>query len=112
MDVFPEGESLFSFEAKQRAGFGKGGEKNFEGTVTSLQMRTYLVIRDFRRRMNRKGDPYGWEIAVYSTPETVWGYDLVTSAYVEEPEASGERIKGRIRELYGASDADIRKVLG
>lgn len=112
MDAFGEGESLFSFEAKRKAGFGRDGEKNFEGTVTSLQQQTYLVIRDFRQRINRNGGAYGWDIAVYSTPETVWGYDLVTSAYAEEPSASGERIKGRIRELFGASDADIRKVLG
>ncbi len=112
MDVFPEGESLYSFEARNRAGFGKGREKNFEGTVTSLQMQTYLVIRDFRQRVNKKGQPYGWDIAVYSTPETVWGRDLVASAYAEEPEESRERIVRRMRELYGASDEEIRKVLG
>ena len=112
MEVFPEGTDLFSFEAKQKAGFGPGKEKNFEGTVTALQMKTYLVIRDFRQRINRKGKPYGWDIAVYSSPETVWGYDLVTSAYAEDPEKSRQRIFGRMRELYGVSDEEIRKVLG
>ena len=62
-------DERFFFELKRQAGFGKGGEKNFEGTVTDLQMGSYLLIRDFRRRANKKGFPYGWHISVYSTPE-------------------------------------------
>lgn len=91
MDALGEDE-LFSFQLRQKAGFGKGGEKNFEGTISQLQMQTYLVVRDFRSRVNKLGQPYGWHIAVYTTPEHLWGYDLVTSAYVEEPERSRERI--------------------
>jgi len=53
------------------AGFGKGGEKNFEGTVTGLQMGGYLPIRDFRQRLNKKGQPCGWPISVYATPESL-----------------------------------------
>ena len=48
-----------------------GGEKNFEGTVTDLQMGGYLLIRDFRQRINKKGVPYGWPISVYTTPEAL-----------------------------------------
>lgn len=86
MDLFAEENAdaeLYSFEVKQNAGFGKGGEKNFEGTVTDLEMKLYLCMRDFRQRKNKKGECYGWPIAVYSTPEHLWGYDHVTSAYRE-----------------------------
>lgn len=58
MDQFAERGELFSSELKRLAGFGREGEKNFEGTVTGLQMGGYLVIRDFRRRINRRGLPY------------------------------------------------------
>lgn len=54
MDQFTEAEALLSYELKERAGFGKRGEKNFEGTVTDLQMSSYLVIRDFRQKLNKK----------------------------------------------------------
>ena len=54
MDQFTEADALLSYELKERAGFGKGGEKNFEGTVTDLQMSSYLVIRDFRQKLNKK----------------------------------------------------------
>ena len=54
MDQFENRPELFSFELKRLAGFGKEGEKNFDGTVTDLQMQSYLLIRDFRRRINKK----------------------------------------------------------
>ena len=77
-----------SFALKQRAGFGKGGEKNFEGTVTDLQMGGYLLIRDFQQRINKKGIPYGWPISVYTTPEALWGYEYITSCYSVSPAES------------------------
>ena len=113
MDLFDAGQEYFSFEVKQKAGFGKGGEKNFEGTLTSLQMQTYLCVRDFRPRLNRQGKPYGWAVAVLTRPETVFGKDLVTAAYKEEPEVSGRRIFDHMKKLFPeAPDADIRRIVG
>ncbi len=100
MDQFARGEEHPSYRLKALAGFGKGGEKNFEGTLAGLQMRTYLVMRRFRRRQNRAGEPYGWSVAVYAAPESVWGYDQVTSAYGESPETSQRRIVEHLHALY------------
>ena len=91
---------LFSFDIKKLAGFGKGGEKGFEGTMTQLQMQTYLCACDFRKRLNKKGAEYGWNVAVYSMPEKLWGYDHVTSAYGESPEESWERIVKHMDDIY------------
>lgn len=113
MDLFEDDTELYSFEVKKQAGFGTGGEKNFEGTVTNLQMQTYLCLRDFRQRKNKAGEAYGWAIAVYAKPEHLWGYDYVTSAYGEAPEESGGRIAEHIMEKYPiATKAQIRKVIG
>ena len=116
MDLFMEeneGRELFSSEVKAEAGFGKQGEKNFEGEITRLQMQTYLVIGDFRRRINRYGEEYGWGIAVLCTPEHLWGYDLVTEKYREEPEESAKKIFFHASELFPvAGERQIRKVLG
>lgn len=112
MDVFSDGEERYSFELKQLAGFGKGGEKNFEGTVTALQMKTYLVLRAFRQRRNKAGEPYGWPIAVYTTPENRWGYELVSSAYSEDPEVSRERIFTHLKEVYPIiTDKQLKKLI-
>lgn len=113
MDLFIDGGEFYSFEVKQNVGFGKGGEKNFEGVITDLQMQLYLCLRDFRQRRNKSGQEYGWPIAVYTTPEQIWGYDFVTSAYSEEPAVSAGRICQHIREQYPvAGEKEIRKVLG
>ena len=112
MDLFPEGAEHFSFETKALAGFGKGGERNFEQTVSALQHDLYLVVRDFRQRLNKRFEPYGWSIAVYTTPETQWGYDAVHADYDNDPALAGERILARARELFpDAPEAAIRKIL-
>jgi len=112
MDLFGEDTELYSFEVKKQAGFGKDGEKNFEGVVTGLQMQMYLCMRDFRKRKNKAGQEYGWPIAVYSRPEHLWGYEYVTSAYQEEPDVSAKRILDHMMEIYPiATEKQIRKVL-
>ena len=104
--------ALFSFDIKKLAGFGKGGEKGFEGTMTQLQMQTYLCACDFRKRLNKKGAEYGWNVAVYSMPEKLWGYDHVTSAYGESPEESWKRIVKHMDDIYPiATEKQIKKVL-
>ena len=111
MDLFLVHEELFSYELKELAGFGKGGEKNFPGIVTDLQMQTYLAVKDFRCKKNKKGQEYGWAIAVYCMPEQIWGYDAVTAAYKEEPEVSKNRIFNRVKEVFPwATEKQIRKV--
>ena len=68
MDLFPGSEVLPGYVVKAEAGFGKEGEKGFEGAVTLLQMQTYLLIRGFRRRTNQRGKPYGLPIIILLSP--------------------------------------------
>ena len=113
MDVLELEQEIYSNELKARAGFGKGGEKGFDGTITDLQMKTYLCVREFRQRRNKKGELYGWPIAIYTKPETLWGYDHVTSAYKESSADSGARIKEHMKDVYPiATSAQMKKVLG
>ena len=113
MDCFADGEELFSYALRRAAGFGKDGEKNFEGVVTDLQMQTYLVVRDFRQKINRQGQPYGWHIAVYTTPENIWGYETMSAAYSETPQTSRARIVDHLRKVYPAATASqIDKLIG
>lgn len=113
MDQLEGKKELYSFALKKSAGFGKGGEKNFEGIVTNLQMQTYVILRDLRRRIDKKGREYGWPVSVYTTPEHLWGYALVTSAYKEEPEESREKILRQAEKCFpDASRKALLKVLG
>ena len=113
MDCFEIEDELYSNDLKQKAGFAKGGEKGFDGTITDLQMKTYLCVKDFRQRKNKKSELYGWPIAVYAKPEALWGYEYVTSRYSETPEVSGKAIAQHIMELYPVANADqIKRLIG
>ena len=113
MDQFTHRKEIWSHELKQLAGFGKEGAKNFEGTLTRLQMSGYLVIRDFRLKLNKKGQPYGWPIAVYATPEALWGYDHITSAYSLPPARSRKLIRQQVESHFPAvTENSYRAVLG
>ena len=80
--------------------------------MTQLQMQTYLIIRKFERRKNKRGESYGMAVSFYQKPEELWGYEHVTSAYREEPAVSAERILRRAKELFpGGDDAALKKVL-
>jgi len=110
--TFPD-EQILSTELKKKAGFGKGGEKNYPGIITGLQMQTYLVITDFHKRVNKRGDEYGMPVSVMLPPEAVWGYEAVTAAYYERPATSYDRIAARIKEQFpDADDARITKLIG
>ena len=114
MDVFePDdeavGKELMSYEAKELAAV----DKNFEGTLTDLQMQTYLILSDFRQRKNKKGQTYGWHIAALETPETKWGRDFVTSAYNDDPEESWRKLAERMKRHFPlAADEFIHRILG
>lgn len=121
MDLFwpKEGElwdatddvSLYSNEVKEKAGFGKGGEKGFEGTCAKLQMSAYLTVKDFRPRLNKKGEPFGWSVAIYTLPEYLWGYKFVTKSYKDLPEDSRKKIVRQIMKHFDSDEKVIRKVI-
>ena len=55
---------------------------------------------------------YGWDVAVYSSIEHIYGYDYVTSCYKDDPGDSWRQIADHMHEIYPvASDKQIRKVL-
>ena len=102
------GLELLSGEIRKRAAL----EKGFEGALTDLQMRSFLIMSDFRRKRNRRGEEYGWHVGALTTPETNWGYEWVNSADCT-PEESWQRICGQIRKHYpSAEDRLIQKVVG
>lgn len=72
----------------------------------------YLLIRDFRRRLNKKGQPYGWSVSVYTTPEALWGYEHISSAYQQEPSQSRQLIYQQVqRNFPAATEATLHAVL-
>lgn len=120
MDLFGTAEEacvgepgILSFDVKDRAGFGKDGHKNFDGTVTDLQMRMYLCARSFGKRVNKDGEAYGWAVARYAMPEQIWGYEYVSSRYGESPAESAAQLVAHMRRVWpDADETAVRKTLG
>ena len=112
-DTVYKDRRILSTDLKKEAGFGKGGEKNFPGVVTNLQMQTYLVISDFQKRENKQGEKYGMAVSILLPPETIWDYDKVTKAYSEKPKESWRRIVDHVKEMYPkAEERNIIRLIG
>ena len=82
------------------------GKTGFEGALTDLQMKTYLIIRGFERKKNRFQEPYGWSIGVMDTPENAFGSEWATSAYQEDPQKSYQDILLWIESKWPGIDRD------
>ncbi len=112
-DVVAEKGTILSRTLKEKCNYRKGGNKGFDTIITRLQMQTYVNISDFVYMKDRFGQTYGWGVACYSTPETMFGYDWVTSAYRRDPAESWERMRAHLAALLpDAPEKHLRKILG
>jgi hypothetical protein len=112
-DLLAERGVLPSKELKRLAGYGKDGEKGFDGLITRLQMQTYVIISDFYYAMDRHGREYGWGIARYATPEARFGPNWLAEAYREDPAASRRQVYAHLQGLFPqATEKQLRRLLG
>lgn len=85
---------------KKTCDFTKGGNKGFGTAITRLQMQTFITIADFTHATDRFGKPYGWGIAVYATPERLYGEDALDVMGGRTPEQSLTRMMGYLQHLF------------
>ena len=112
IDVLTECDTLPSNEIKSIAGFGKGGEKGFEGAMSTLQMQTYITVRSFQKRQNKKKEEYGWPVANYSLSEKLFGEDHVRSAYHISSTDARDKIVTHLKLRFPAATiAELEKVI-
>ena len=104
MDVLERIDVIPSNELKATAGFTKGGEKGFEGVMTALQMQTYITVRSFRRRVNKKNEEYGWSVANFTLSENLFGVDYVRSGYHLSQAEAKQRILDRVMTRFPSAD--------
>lgn len=98
-DTITASGSLLSKELKAACNYRKGGNKGFETVITRLQMQTYVNIADFVYMRDKHGNTYGWGVAKYSTPEEMFGYDVITAAYKRDPQNSKELLLARLSDI-------------
>ena len=100
------GLGLLTCEIKRRAAL----EKGFEGAITDLQMKTFLIMSDFRQKRNKQGKEYGWYVAELMTPETKWGYGHVNGVG-RTPAESGERILEHLGETFPGYEKELARLI-
>lgn len=106
-------DSVLSKELKKLGGFRKGGKKGFDTIITRLQMECYLVVADFTYMTDKKGKPYGWGVARYTTPEKYYGKSFTGAVYRRKPEESKERLLAQFRRILPrANEKQLLKLLG
>lgn len=86
----------------------------FDALIALLQMGTHVSIADFEYLISKKGEPYGWGVARYCTPEAmypdVFGPDGGLKEAVEgrTPKQSRQRIIRHLQTIL--PDADVKKI--
>ena len=77
--------------------------------LTRLQMEMRLVIADFEYNLDRHGNPYGWGVARYMAPESLYGPLTVDRT----PAESFERLHEHFRKLFpDATESRLLKLIG
>ena len=105
-ETIAEREIILSKELKAIRNYVKGGNKGFDTVITRLQMQSYVCVADFVYMLDKHGNPYGWGVAQYTTPEHFFGYDYISSAYKTAPEESKQKIISHLKTLLPNADED------
>lgn len=108
-----ENESMISRQLKKASGYSLSRKRRtfnpsspttpienskngmaFDTLIAGLEMSTYVCIADFEYLISKKGEPYGWGLARYCTPEAMYPELFPIEAHVNgrTPEESRTRI--------------------
>lgn len=105
--------SLISKDLKALVCYTPARKKEFDGSLTYLQMQTYVNIADFEYARDKHGKEYGWGLARYTTPEAFFGEEFTARVYARDPAESRELLKERLAKLLPhASGAQLDGFLG
>lgn len=75
-----------------------------EAPLQRLQMGGWICISDFRYKQTKNGERYGWGVAEYSTPETLFDREELTSTL--GPEESLELMVEHVRARYPSASPE------
>ena len=100
---------IYSNELKKQAGFGKDGEKGFDGAITNLMMQTYLCNCDFKKRVNKKGMEYR-NLDYYSENDVWADFQKDPIKYINTIEQIVPGLLGNDDSVYGLPEDLAREV--
>lgn len=83
---------------------------SLEGPLQRLQMAGRICISDFQYKQTKKGERYGWGVAVYSTPEIL--FNLTSSSLPAADECMERIIEAVSSRFPSATPSQLKKLLG
>ena len=98
-DLLEREAPVLSGDLKKSGNYGKNGNKGFDTILTRLQAQGYVLTSDFVYRRDKKGNEYGWGVALYSTPEKFWGEEFTGRVYKKTPEQSFATVKEHLMKI-------------
>ncbi len=108
-ELVDENAPVLSKKLKEIGNYKKDGNKGFDTIMNRLQFQCYIIISDFVYMVDKRGNPYGWGVAQYSTPEKFMGKSFKEKVYKRSPEESYERILSHFSSLFPDTDLKTLK---
>lgn len=108
-DLIDGNAPIISKKLKEIGNYRKGGNKGFDTIINRLQSQCYVIISDFVYMKDRYGQPYGWGVAEFSTPEVFVGESFTDKVYSCTPEGSYEKIMEHFSKLFPNADLKTMK---
>ena len=84
----------------------------FDSSNSRLQMRTFIMISGFDYNLTKEGKPYGWGIARYALPESVYE-NFEENLDSHTPEDARDILYSHLRKKFPGTEASaINRLLG
>lgn len=110
-DVLETRQPLLSRVWRKLAGFRN--RSAFDAAVSRLQMGGYVVTVDFIYDLDRNGNPCGWGLAQYATPEARYGAPFLRAVREGDPSAAKEKIDAHLCALLPwGKENQLARLLG
>ena len=108
-DVIAENRKIALHDIKNECGITKETNNQFEKALVNLQKNLFITMCGRMPKLNKYGEPYGWNSTVFCTAEEFWGEDLSEKNSYEE---AYQAIHDRILELNPeAQEKNIKKFI-
>ena len=133
LNILVENESMISRQLKKASGFTLSRKKKtfnptdpttpienpkngmaFDSLIAGLEMGTYVCIADFEYLISKEGEPYGWGLARYCTPEAMYPdlFPIIEKVEGRTPKQSKKRILDHLCQvLPDIEKSRIEKIL-
>lgn len=96
-------------DLKTLCGITKETSSKFDKALTNLQKNLFITMCGRTQKLNKFGEPYGWNSTVFCTVEEFWGEDLSIDISMED---AYQKIHDRILELNpDAQEKVIKKFI-